>query len=370
MKHLRNRSTLAMFLPAFATFLLTLLLSAPVWAVLPEQGLYEKKDGNGSVTARMYVTARNGKGEMAAAAKELCITLEALDANGSVTEQLVSDYLESPIYSIGMGLDGFRLSGDNLRNSRTASENFPRFYPERFSFMWGRHTEFSFPGDHRVIVRNCSENLNGSYVLNNSKECCVTLPALIFTYERTYCPKQYDYKHEPAGYYALGRDPERETCHNGKYYVLHVNNPPIENHWNMIADQQMHIVMENRNNDYHFPFVRDNYATAWIDSAWQGFSGSDHIYENMLYLHQYITRNAPELRENPAAFFRVTDTYQGKGDIVTWEVVILLPDTNGETKLGSALVSNHAVVRLAKGDEPLKIKKKKAKEKKEKAKNK
>ena len=91
MKHLRNQSTLAMFLSAFAMFLLTLLLSAPVLAVLPEQGLYEKKDGNGNVTARMYVTARNGKGEMAAAAKELCITLEAVDANGNATEQVVSD---------------------------------------------------------------------------------------------------------------------------------------------------------------------------------------------------------------------------------------------------------------------------------------
>ena len=55
---------------------------------------------------------------------------------------------------------------------------------------------------------------------------------------------------------------------------------------------------------------------------------------------------------------------------MTWEVIILLPDANGETKLGSALVSNHAVVQIAKGDEPLKIKKKTATEKKEKAKHK
>lgn len=363
MKHKRILLTLAVFF-------LALLLSAPVSAVQPEQGCYEKRNEAGQVTARMYVTARNGTGEMAAAAKELCIMLEALDANGSATEQLVSDYLESPIYSIGMGLDGFRLSGDNLRHAQTASEDFPRFYPERFSFMWGRHTEFSFPGDNRVIVRNCSENLDGSYALNSSKECYITIPALIFAYERTYCPKQYDYKHEPAGYYALGRDPARETCHNGKYYVVQVNNPPIDTHWNLIADPQMYIVMENRNSDYHFPFVRDNYATAWIDSAWQNFPGSDQVNESMLFLHQYITRNAPELLANPAAFFRITDTYKGKGDIVTWEVVILLPDTNGETKLGSALVSNHADVQLAKGDEPLNVKKKKVKEKKEKAKNK
>lgn len=365
MKHLRNRSSLAMFLPAFVMFLLTLLLSAPVWAVQPEQGLYEKKDENGNVTARMYVTARNGKGEMAAAAKELCITLEAVDADGNVTEQVVSDYLESPVYANGAGLGGFRLTGDNLHNSQTASENYPPFYPEHFSVMWGgQHIEFNVPGNHRVNVRNCSKNLDGSYVLNSNKEGDITLPALIFAYERTYCPKLYDYKHEPAGYYALGRDPNRETGHNGKYYVLHVNNPPIDTHWNLIADLQMHIVMENRNSDYHFPFVRDNYATEWIGSAWYGFSGSDQVYENMLYLHQYITRNAPELLENPAAFFRVTDTYKGKADIVTWVVDILQPGNNGETKLGSALVSNHAVVRLAKGDEPLNTKKKRAKKKK------
>ena len=94
-----------------SVFLLALLLSAPAWAVLPEQGLYEKRDEAGNVTARMYVTAINGKGEMAAAAKELCITLEAIDANGNITGQVVSDYLESPVYANGVGMDGFRLTG-------------------------------------------------------------------------------------------------------------------------------------------------------------------------------------------------------------------------------------------------------------------
>ena len=357
MKHKRILLTLAVFL-------LTLLLSVPARAVQPGQGCYEKRNEAGQVTARMYVAAINGKGGMATALKELCITLEALDANGSVTEQLVSDYMESPVYANGMGLDGFRLSGDNLRHAQTASENLPRFYPERFSFMWGRHIEFGFPGDNRVIVRNCGENLDGSYAPNSSKECYATLPALIFAYERTYCPKLYDYKHEPAGHYALARDPGRETCHNGKYHVLQVNNPPKDDPRNLTADLQMHIVMENRHPDYHFLFVRDNYAAEWIDSAWQNFAGSEQIDESMLFLHQYITRNAPELLANPAAFFRVTDTLKGKDDTVTWEVTILQPENNGETKLGSALVSNHAAVQLAKGEEPLNIKKKKEKKKK------
>ena len=371
MKHLRNRSTLAMVLLACATFLLTLLLSAPVWAVLPEQGLYEKKDGNGNVTARMYVTARNGKGEMAVAAKELCLTLEALDANGSVTEQVVSDYLESPINSNGVGLEGFRLTGEDLRHSQIYSESFPRFYPKRFSVMWGgQHIEFNVPGDHRVNVRNCGENLDGSYVLNAGNECFITLPALILTYEKTYCPKQYDYKPETAGYYALGSNPKSSNYHNGGDYVLHVNNPPHDDHWNLISDNQMHIVMENRYSDYHFLFVRDNYAKEWIDGAWHGFVGYDLVDTSMLYLHQYITRNAPELLENPATFFRVTDTYKGKADIVTWVVDILQKENNGETKLGSALVGNNAVIQLRKGDEPLNVKKTKTKEKKEKAKNK
>lgn len=354
-----------------SVFLLALLLSAPAWAVLPEQGLYEKRDEAGNVTARMYVTAINGKGEMAAAAKELCITLEAIDANGNITGQVVSDYLESPVYANGVGMDGFRLTGENLRNSQTFSENFPRFYPERFSVLWGsNHVVFNVSGDRRVRVSNCGGGLDGSYALNSSGECYVTLPALLFVYEKSFCPKQYDYKNEPAGYYALGRNPKDTTCHKGEEYALHVNNPPHDDHWNLIADPQMYIVMENRNSDYHFPFVRDNYATAWIDSAWQNFPGSDQVNESMLFLHQYITRNAPELLANPAAFFRITDTYKGKGDIVTWEVVILLPDNNGETKLGSALVSNHADVQIARGDEPLNVKKKKVKEKKEKAKNK
>ena len=366
MKHTRILLTLAMFL-------LTMLLSVPALAVMPEQGLYEKRNETGQITARMYVTARNGKGEMAAAAKDLCITLEALDANGSVTEQVVSDYLESPINSNGVGLEGFRLTGEDLRHSQNYSESVPRFYPKRFSVMWGRHIEFNVPVDRRVIVRNCGENLNGSYVLNSSKECYVTLPALIFTYEKTYCPKQYDYKHEPAGYYALGRAIKESNYHTGKDYVLHVNNPPKDDHWNLIADQQMHIVMENRYNDYRFLFVRDNYATEWIDSIWNNFMGYDLVDVSMLFLHQYITRNAPELLANPAAFFRVTDLYKGKADIQTWVVDILLPENNGETKLGSALVSNHADIQLRKGEEPLNTKaktKKNTKEKKEKAKNK
>ena len=297
MKHTRILLTLTMFL-------LTLLLSIPALAVQPEQGLYEKRNEAGQVTGRMYVTTRNGKGEMAAAAKELCITLEAVDANGNITEQVVSDYLESPVYANGAGLDGFRLTGENLRNSQTASENYPRFYPQRFSVMWGsQHIEFNVPGDHRVNVRNCGENLNGSYVLNSSKECCVTLPALIFAYEKTYCPKQYDYKHEPKGYYALGRNPKGLNYHAGNDYVLHVNNPPKEDHWNLITDDQMHIVMENRYNDYRFLFVRDNYATEWIDKVWHDFPGDDLVEVSMLYLHQHITRNAPELLENPATFF-------------------------------------------------------------------
>ena len=370
MKHLRNRSSLAMFLPAFVMFLLTLLLSVPALAVVPEQGLYEKRNETGLVTARMYVTARNGKGEMAVAAKELCLTLEALDANGSVTEQVVSDYLESPINSNGVGLEGFRLTDEDLRHSQIYSESFPRFYPKRFSVMWGgQHIEFNVPGDRRVNVRNCGENLDGSYVLNAGKECFITLPALIFTYEKTYCPKQYDYKHEPKGYYALEREGKVSDYHAGRDYVLHVNNPPREDHWNLITDHQMHVVMENRYNDYRFLFVRDNYPE-WIESVWNSFAGSELADINMLYLHQYITRNAPELLENPAVFFRVTDTYKGKADIVTWVVDILQKENNGETKLGSALVGNNAVIQLRKGVEPLNVKKIKTKEKKKKAENK
>ena len=54
MKHIRTFFTLLMTV-------MLLLVSVSVWAMPPEDGIYEKKDGNGNVTARMFVITLSGK---------------------------------------------------------------------------------------------------------------------------------------------------------------------------------------------------------------------------------------------------------------------------------------------------------------------
>ena len=78
----------------FTAFLLLLSLSASVLAAQPKQGVYVKQDSAGKISALMYVISKQGKGPLASAGNELSITLEALDDQGTVTEQLVSDYVE------------------------------------------------------------------------------------------------------------------------------------------------------------------------------------------------------------------------------------------------------------------------------------
>jgi len=346
-----------------AVFLLLPVLSASVLAAQPRQGVYVKRDGAGKTEARMYVISKQGKGPLASAANNLSITLEAVDAQGNVTEQLVSDYVEGKAAVAGTGLEGFRLSGENLRNSQTASPERPRFSPERFSAFWGRHVEYDLPDPDRVAARGCSEKLDGTYVYDGSLECYITLPALIFTYEKTYCRNQYENKNVPKGYYALIRDSKKSEYHSGSDYVLQINNPPKEDQRDLITDHQMNLVMETRNSEYRFLFTGNDYSR-WSEGAWHGFSGSGLKDVNSLFLFQYLTRNAPDLLESPGTFFRQTDFWKGKADEETWEMAVLKPESGGETKLATALVGNHGTVTLAKGaDNPFKKPKKKGKKK-------
>ena len=350
-------------LTALAVFLLTLALSASVLAAQPKLGVYVKRDGAGKTEALMYVIAKQGKGPLASAANELSITLEAVDAQGNATEQLVSDYVEGQAVVAGTGLEGFRLRGENLRNSQTATPDHPHFSPERFSAFWGQHVEYDLPGPDRVVARGCSEKLDGTYVYDGSLECYVTLPAFIFTYEKTFCRNQYEYKHASKGYYALVRDPQKSEYHSGSDYVLQVNNPPREEHWDLISDYQMNLVMETRNAENRFLFTGNDYSR-WSEGAWYGFPGLDLTYVNSLFLYQYLFRNAPDLLEKPGMFFRQTDSWKGKVDVVTWEIEILQPENGGETKLGTALVGNHGTVMLEKGaDNTFKKPKKRGKKK-------
>ena len=346
-----------------AVLLLLPVFSAPVLAAQPKQGVYVKHDSVGKVSALMYVTSIHGKGPLASAANELSITLEALDDQGTVTEQLVSDYVEGEAAVAGTGLEGFRLTGENLRNSQTAAPDHPHFSPEHFSAFWGQYVEYDLPDPDRVVARGCSAKLDGTYVYDGSLECYVTLPALIFIYERTYCRNLYENKHAPKGYYALARNSQKSEYHPGSDYVLQVNNPPSENHWDLIADYQMNLVMETRGTDNRFLFKGNDY-NRWIEGAWRAFAGSDLNDVNSLFLYQYLTCNAPDLLEKPGTFFRQTDSWKGKADVVTWEIEILQPESGAETKLGTALVGNHGTVMLTKGADPPKIKKNKRRKKK------
>ena len=131
---------------------------------------------------------------------------------------------------------------------------------------------------------------------------------------------------------------------------MQVTNPSGEDHRYLIADCQMNLVMETRSADNHFLFTGNDYSR-WSEGAWYGFPGSDLSDVNSLFLYQYLTRNAPDLLEKPGTFFRQTDSWKGKADVVTWEMAILQPENGGETKLGTALVGNHGTVVLITGDE-------------------
>ena len=105
-------------------FLLILSLSASVLAAQPKQGVYVKQDSAGKISALMYVISKQGKGPLASAANELSITLEALDDQGNVTEQLVSDYVEGEAAVAGTGLEGLIFPIRTVWSPEAAAQNW------------------------------------------------------------------------------------------------------------------------------------------------------------------------------------------------------------------------------------------------------
>ena len=102
---------------------LCLLVTVSVWAMLPEDGIYEMKDVNGRVTARMFVITLNGKASesqegmsMETSAGAPIIALQALDGNGNVTEELATCYTWKTD-TAGAGETGIRLRGETLKNA-------------------------------------------------------------------------------------------------------------------------------------------------------------------------------------------------------------------------------------------------------------
>ena len=127
--------------------LLCLLLSVSAWAMLPQPGIYEKTDGSGRVTARMFIISLHGKGYTMPGSLTMktffgspIIALQALDAGGNVTEELATSYI-GKTRTAGAGETGLRLTTDQLRAMHLtpdASGPYEPVSPEIFSTAFGR----------------------------------------------------------------------------------------------------------------------------------------------------------------------------------------------------------------------------------------
>ena len=331
----------------FTMLLLTLLLlfAVSARAALPQDGIYEKRDADGKVTAKMYVLSLSGKGlagpgqrSMESSGGAPYIALEAYDANGNVTEALATAYSwKTP--TAGAGEQGIRLTGENVRNSL---EQFKKFIPERFSASFGEQCEFSFPDEGEANAYHCSPALNGTYVRYGDVEGSYPLVMFLYAYERSYNAKSFYDKNIPSTTFSLG---EYETTpYFGDYYKLNVFGPGQQDFRKVMAEKGFRIVMESRHPEYHFLFVKDDYHgdPSWVGMTWGAFTGSAMTDTNALYLHRHLTLFAPDVLEDPATYIRLMDFYSGEGpEAVTTNSMAVLLDKNGEQlKLAHANITD------------------------------
>ncbi len=310
--------------------LLCLLITVSAWAMPPEDGIYEKKDANGNVAARMFVITLSGRASetqegltMETSGGAPVIALQALDGNGNVTEELATCY-SWKTDTAGAGEKGIRLRGETLQN---AMQKFKKFTPEVFSTAFGQQVEFGFVNEGRANAYNCSDALNGEYVRNSSATNYYPLSALLFAYEKTFNSHAFLNRGIVPNTYSLTDEQEAGPWH-GDYYVLNVSNQDRQDMWTVTAEKNLRIVMENHQHDYHFLFVRNNYHgdPSWVGITWGAFTGEAMTSVNALYLHRHMTVFAPEMLENPETFIRMTDFYSGEGpDAVTTNAMAVLP---------------------------------------------
>ena len=168
--------------------LLLLLISVSAWAMLPEDGIYEKKDESGNVTARMFIITLDGKASetqegrsMKTSAGAPIIALQALDGSGNVTEELATCYIWKTD-TAGAGETGLRLRGETLQN---AMKQYSKFTPEVFSTSFGQQVEFGFVNEGEANAYNCSDALNGKYVKKADATEYYPVSALLYAYEKT-----------------------------------------------------------------------------------------------------------------------------------------------------------------------------------------
>lgn len=334
--------------------LLCLLAAVSAWAMPPEDGIYEKKDTNGRVTARMFVISLRGKASesqegmtMETSGGAPIIALQAFDGDGNVTEELATCY-SWKTDTAGAGESGIRLRGETLRN---AIQKYKKFTPEIFSTSFSQQVEFGFEKEGRGSAYHCSDALNGEYVRNNSAVYYYPLSALLYAYEKTFNFHAFYNKGISPNTYSLGDEQDSGPWH-GDYYVLNVSNPDRQDMWTVTAEKSLRIVMENHDRDYFFPFVRDNYHgdPSWVGITWGAFTGEAMTSTNALYLHRHITVHAPDMLEDPDTFIRLTDFYSGEGPnaITTNAMAILKPEDNDVMRLGHADVGDNGNIRFFK----------------------
>ena len=334
--------------------LVCLLVTVSAWAMPPEDGIYEKKDGSGNVTARMFIITLRGKASetqegftMETSPGAPIIAMQALDGNGNVTEELATCY-SWKTDTAGAGETGIRLRGETLQN---AMQKYKKFTPEVFSTAFGQQVEFGFVNEGRANAYNCSDALNGEYVRNSSATHYYPISVLLFVYEKTLNSQAFLNRGIPANTYSLSDEQEAGPWH-GDYYVLNVSNQDRQGMWTVTAEKNLRIVMEHHDRDYHFLFVRDNYHgdPSFVGITWSAFTGEAMTSVNALYLHRHMTLFAPEMLENPDTFIRLTDFYSGEGPdaVTTNAMAVLVPEGNDTMRLGHANVSDRGNIQLFK----------------------
>lgn len=334
--------------------LLCLLVTVSARAMLPEDGIYEKKDANDRVTARMFVITLSGKAaksregmSMETSGGAPIIALQALDGNGNVTEELATCYIWKTD-TAGAGEKGIRLRGESLQN---AMQKYKKFTPEIFSTSFGQQVGFGFVNEGRANAYNCSDALNGEYVRDPEATLYYPISAVLFAYESAFNFHAFYNRGVAANTYSLSDEQEAGPWH-GDYYVLNVSNPDRQDMWTVTAEKNLRIVMENHQHDYHFLFVRNNYHgdPSWVGITWGAFTGDAMTGTNALYLHRHITLNAPEMLENPDTYIRMTDFYSGEGPnaVTTNAMAILLPEGNDTMRLGHANISDTGSIQFFK----------------------
>ena len=334
-----------MFLTMMMTLLL-LLISVSAWAMLPEDGIYEKKDESGNVTARMFIITLDGKASetqegrsMKTSAGAPIIALQALDGSGNVTEELATCYIWKTD-TAGAGETGLRLRGEALQNAmkqhsrftpevfstsfgqqvefgfvnegvQNAMKQYSKFTPEVFSTSFGQQVEIGFVNEGEANAYNCSDALNGKYVKKADATEYYPVSALLYAYEKTLNHNAFQNKNISPNSYTRKDEEQGEPWH-GDYYVLNVSNPDRQDVWTVTADKNLHIVMENHQHNYYFLFVKKDYNAepSWVGITWSNFTGTamtrraflgwnylEQFHRNGYDQHQRIVLTSPHYPE-------------------------------------------------------------------------